>query len=252
VAQGGPVPATEIPARIEAVRRRIEVAARRAGRDPAGVTLIAACKTVDADRLRVGLEHGLKHLGENRVQEAEPKMRALGAGPVWHFVGHLQSNKAARAAALFDWVHSVDSLELGKRLERAAREAGRKLHILIQVNLSGEPTKSGVGPGEAEALAAALADQQAAPLCGLMTIPAPVAQAELQRPAFRRLRELRDAINRALRAERPLEALSMGMTEDFEVAIEEGATHIRLGRALFGDRPSIGAPNLGYGKDGGK
>jgi hypothetical protein len=239
----GPAPLAEIPARVAAVRRRIEAAAGRAGRDAAGVTLIAACKTVDLERVRCALEHGVGELGENRVQEAEEKIRALGPGPRWHLIGHLQSNKAARAAAIFDWVHGVDSVALGEKIDRSARERGRAVQILLQVNLSGEATKSGVREEEAEGIARRLAELKSARLRGLMTIPALSPDPERARPAFRRLRGLLESINRAAALPQPLDVLSMGMTEDFEVAIEEGATHIRVGRALFGDRPGApGAP----------
>ncbi len=198
---------------------------------------MAVCKSVDTERIRCAVTHGVRHLGENRVQEAEPKIHALGPGPIWHFVGHLQSNKAGRAAQLFDWVHSVDSVSLGEKLDRAAQKAGRQLKILLQVNLSGEASKNGVPVGQAEMVAVELAQLRAVRLRGLMSIPALVSDPEVARPAFRRLRELRDAINRSAGFDPPLEVLSMGMTNDFEIAIEEGATHIRLGRALFGERP---------------
>ncbi len=278
VVAGGPAGLEEIPGRIEQVRERVASAARRAGRDPGDITLIAVCKSVDVERVRCALQNGISDLGENRVQEAEEKIRALGgsmreigaagppagaagqapgaatagsgvagsgaagpggtcgAGPVWHMVGHLQSNKAARAARLFHWVHGVDSVALGERLDRAAADAGRTLDILLQVNLSGEPSKSGVGEAEAPEAARLLSALKAVRLRGLMVIPAPASDPEASRPGFRRLRALRDAINDTGATARPLEALSMGMTDDFEVAIEEGATHIRVGRAIFGER----------------
>jgi hypothetical protein len=244
---GRPASPAEIPGRLEEVRRRIADACGRCGRDPAGVTLVAVGKTVDLERLRRALDCGVRDLGENRVQEAEEKVRALGhgeggRGPIWHMVGHLQSNKAARAAELFDWIHGVDSAQLGERIDRAAVAAGRRVDILLQVNLSGEPTKSGVRPEEAAEVARQLSRLRAARLRGLMAIPAPLREPEAMRPSFRALRELRDAIVRGGGVEGPLAALSMGMSEDFEVAIEEGATHIRVGRAIFGDRPAAGPP----------
>lgn len=238
VANKSPAGIGEIPERIRSVRRRVLEVAHRCGRDADSVVLVAVCKTVDPERMRCALDQGVADLGENRIQEAEPKIRLLGSGPVWHFVGHLQSNKAARAVQLFDWVHGVDSLALGERLDRAAQKAGRRLQILMQVNLSGEVTKSGVRVQDARRVAVELAQLQAVRLRGLMTVPAQAANPEETRPSFAHLRELRDTINRSAGLDPPLEALSMGMTDDFEVAIEEGATHIRIGRALFGERPT--------------
>jgi pyridoxal phosphate enzyme (YggS family) len=238
IASSGPAGIAEIPQRIGSVRRRIEEVALRCGRDSSSITLIAVCKTVDPERVRCALGQGVTDLGENRIQEAEPKIRQLGSGPTWHFVGHLQSNKAARAAQLFDWIHGVDSVALGERLDRAAQKAGRRLQILLQVNLSGEDSKSGVREQDVGRVAVELAQLRAVRLRGLMTMPAPTGDPEQVRPSFVRLRELRDKVNIAAGLDPPLEMLSMGMTDDFEVAIEEGATHIRLGRALFGERPA--------------
>ena len=238
IASEGPADISEIPERVRSVRRRVQEAAQRCGRDPASITLIAVCKTVGAERVRSALEQGIVDLAENRIQEAEPKISELGSEPVWHFVGHLQSNKASRAAQLFDWIHGVDSASLGKRLDRAAQQLDRRLQILMQVNLSGESSKSGVSEEEATRVAVELAQLRAVRLRGLMMIPAFTADPGEARRSFARLRELRDTINRSAGLDPPLEALSMGMTNDFEVAIEEGATHIRLGRALFGERPT--------------
>lgn len=238
IASGEPANVSEIPERIHSVHRRVQKAAHRCGRDPDSITLIAVCKTVGTERIRSALEQGIVDLAENRIQEAEPKISELGSDPVWHFVGHLQSNKAARAAQLFDWIHSVDSVSLGARLDRAAQKLDRRLQILMQVNLSGESSKSGVREEDVGRVAIELAQLRTVRLRGLMTIPAFTTNSEKARQSFVRLRELRDTINRSASLDPPLEVLSMGMTNDFEVAIEEGATHIRLGRALFGERPA--------------
>ncbi|MCZ6778265.1 MAG: YggS family pyridoxal phosphate-dependent enzyme [Acidobacteria bacterium] len=239
IVSGRPADVSEIPERIRSVRRRVQEVAQRCGRDPASITLIAVCKTVGAERIRSALEQRIVDLAENRIQEAELKIRELGSEPVWHFVGHLQSNKASRAAQLFDWIHSVDSVSLGERLDRAAQKSDGRLQILMQVNLSGESNKSGVSEEEASRVAVELAQLRTVRLRGLMIIPALTGDPEGARRSFVRLRELRDMINRSAGLDPPLEALSMGMTNDFEVAIEEGATHIRLGRALFGERPTL-------------
>ena len=221
--------------RLESVRARIRAAAERVGRDPSTVRLIGASKTVPAGILVQAVRAGLADLGENRVQEAEAKAPLLradltdGAGPVWHLIGHLQSNKARKAVALFDWIHSVDSPRLADGLDRIAQELGRVPQVLIEVNTSGEASKEGVEPGDAAALIAHVAGLGSLRLAGLMTI------GPLQgdpRPAFRLLRRLRDEAGLPER----LVELSMGMSGDFEAAIEEGSTMVRVGSALFGAR----------------
>jgi PLP dependent protein len=223
----------EAAAALREVWSRIEAAAARARRDPSEVTLIGVTKTVDADRVRAAVDAGLKHLGENRVQEAAAKKDAIGPlpGVTWHLIGHLQSNKAARAADLFDWVHSVDSAELGRRLDRAAATHPSPLPVLLQIDLGHEPTKHGVDEGELQEVVSELAGLAGIDLRGLMTIPPASENPEDARPFFRRLRTLRDRLG--------LPELSMGMTGDFEVAVEEGATLVRVGRALFGERPPV-------------
>jgi pyridoxal phosphate enzyme (YggS family) len=225
----------------ERVLERIGHAATRAGRDPAEVTLVAVSKTVAADRVQAAIDAGLAIFGENRVQEAAEKVPAT-HGAVWHLIGPLQSNKAGRAVALFDVVESVDSLELARRLDRLAgeRRPGRPLPVLLQVNVADDPAKAGFGP---DAVAAALPEILDLPnlrVDGLMTIGALVDSADAARPTFRSLRDL----GATLRAGHPAlgPALSMGMSDDFEVAVEEGATIVRVGRALFGDRPQGGGP----------
>jgi len=221
---------------LETVRRRIEAAAVRAGRDPASVTLVGVTKTVDAPRIREALEAGLLDAGENRVQEAREKMPLLPETVRWHLVGHLQSNKAPQAARLFRVIHSVDSVELLRRLDAAASKEGRTIDALVQVDLAGEPTKSGVGEEGLDEILEIAASCERIALRGLMILPPYHPDPERARPWFRRLRLLLESV-RARHVRPALTELSMGMTEDFEVAIEEGATLVRIGRALFGDRP---------------
>jgi len=225
-----------IAERVLAVRERIARAAERASRSPADVTLVAVCKTHPAEAVREAFAAGVRDFGENRVQEAEPKIQATSdlVGARWHLVGHLQSNKARRAAALFGLVQSIDSVELGERLARAGEESGRALRGLVEVDLAGEASKFGVPEGELMAALGALAGRSGLRLEGLMVLPPLSDDVEAVRPFFRRLRELRD---RAL-GEGLLESgeLSMGMSQDFEVAIEEGATLVRGGTAIFGER----------------
>ncbi len=210
------------------VRERIERACERAGRDPASVTLVAVSKGHPAEAIGAACEAGLRHFGENRIQEAVPKIEeamAAGVDATWHLVGHLQSNKAKAAAGAFDVIHSVDSPRLLARLDAAA-PAPRD--VLLQVNVADEPQKQGVAPDEVGALMEAAREARNLRLRGLMTIAPIASDPEDVRPVFRALREL------AERYELP--ELSMGMTDDFEVAIEEGATLVRVGRAIFGER----------------
>src|ERR1051325_5787616 len=214
----------EMAERRAEVRRRIETAALRSDRAPEDVTLIAVSKTHPARVVRHAIEAGAKDLGENRVQEADEKIGELGreGGARWHLIGHLQANKARRAVKLFDLIHSVDSVSLARRLDRLCEEAGREsLPVLVQVDLAGEATKSGLGE---------------ASLPELMTLPPFFEDAELARPFFRRLRELRDRHRDAGDFGAARGELSMGMSNDYEVAIEEGATMVRVGTAIFGER----------------
>ena len=224
--------------RFAVVRGRIEASARRSNRSPEEITLVAVTKTHGLDKLRSALEVGITNLGENRVQEAEPKILELGRHTArWHLVGHLQANKARRAVKLFDFIHSVDSDELVRRLNRLCAEEGRaELPLLIQLDLAREKTKSGIGENELPDLAAAVGGCEHLRLVGLMTLPPFFEEAERVRPFFKRLRELRDALQaKGCFGDRAGE-LSMGMTHDFEIAIEEGATMVRIGTALFGER----------------
>jgi pyridoxal phosphate enzyme (YggS family) len=223
----------DIRANLERVRAAVVEACRRAGRAPADVLVIAVSKTVEPERIRQAVAAGVEALGENRVQEAREKIQALGRPVPWHLVGTLQTNKARDAARLFDWIHSVDRVELLRELDRRAQRAGRVLDVLVQVNVGEEPQKGGVAPSELKALLDAAAGLGGVRVRGLMTVQPVTPEAEGARPYFRRLRELRDAAG--------LEHLSMGMSADFGVAIEEGATMVRIGTAIFGPRPRPGA-----------
>lgn len=226
-----------IAGRLEEVHRRIDRAARRAGRDPAEILLIGVSKTFGIGHVRAAHDAGLTDFGENRVQEALQKIgETSDVGITWHLVGHLQSNKARRAAGVFAWIHSVDSVELLSRLEAAAAEQQTTPSVLVQADLAGEPTKSGASGDEVRRLFAAGGTCRSVRLRGLMVLPPWSDDAEAARPFFRRLVELRES----LRAEGVdgslLQHLSMGMSHDFEVAIEEGATMVRIGTAIFGRR----------------
>jgi pyridoxal phosphate enzyme (YggS family) len=218
----------DIKANLEAVQEVIGRACRKAGRAPGEVLLIAVSKTVDLERIQAAVAAGAAALGENRVQEAKDKVAALGRPVPWHLIGSLQTNKARDAVMLFDWIHSVDRLELARELDRRAHAAGRKVKGMLQVNLGDEPQKGGAAPGEVKALLDELRGLTHLDIRGLMAIPPQVADAEAARPYFRRLRELRDAAG--------LEHLSMGMSADYAVAIEEGATMVRVGTSIFGAR----------------
>jgi PLP dependent protein len=227
-----------IAGRVLAVRERIARAAERASRAPGEVRLVAVSKTHPPEAVRAAFAAGVREFGENRVQEAEPKIAATSdlapAGLRWHLVGHLQSNKARRAAALFDVVQSVDSRELGERLARIGAETGRRVRALVQVDLAGEETKFGLPEAELMPALEALRGAEGLGLEGLMLLPPWFEDKERARPYFRRLRSLRDRA----RAEGLLDGgeLSMGMSHDLEIAVEEGATMVRVGTAIFGER----------------
>jgi hypothetical protein len=220
------------------VKARIAAAAGRAGRDPAAITLVAVSKTFGPELVRAAWEAGQRDFGENKVQEAERKIAETAdlAGIRWHLIGHLQSNKARKAAAGFAAIHSVDSLELLRRLDAGAAERGASPEILVQADLAGEATKFGAPEAEIEALTRAALDCRAVRLRGLMLVPPWNENQEETRPWFVRLRSLRDdLVGRGIPAA-ALEHLSMGMSHDFEAAIEEGATMVRVGTAIFGSR----------------
>ena len=224
-----------ITSNLGKLRVRITDAAERAGRRAEEITLVAVSKTHPAESILAAYEAGVRHFGENRVQEWEAKQpQVANLDATWHLIGHLQSNKARRAAHLFRRVDSLDDLALAKKLHAAADAEGKCLPVLIEVHLSGEETKSGVAEEELSSLAASIAPFAHLDFAGLMTIPPFFDEPERVRPYFRKLRELRDGLSRQLG--RPLPILSMGMSHDFEVAIEEGATEIRIGTALFGVR----------------
>jgi PLP dependent protein len=224
-----------IATNLAKIREGIARAAERAGRCAEEITLVAVSKTHPAESIVAAYQAGVRHFGENRVQEWEskqPKLMDLDA--TWHLIGHLQSNKARRAAHLFRRVDSLDDLALAKKLHAAADAEGKCLPVLIEVHLGGEETKSGVAEADLATLAASIAPFAHLDFAGLMTIPPFFEDLELVRPYFRKLRELREGLSRQLG--RALPILSMGMSHDFEVAIEEGATEIRVGTALFGAR----------------
>jgi PLP dependent protein len=226
-----------IPGNLARIREQIARAAERGGRRAEEVTIVAVTKTHPAETIVAAYDAGLRHFGENRVQEFENKLTALAnIKATWHLIGHLQSNKTARAVRLFDRVDSVDNLALAQRLDAAAASENKKLGVLIEVHLSNETTKSGVPEAELPALADSIVSFPNLQLLGLMTIPPYFEDPESVRPFFRKLTALRDQISRNLA--RPLPVLSMGMSHDFEVAIEEGATEIRPGTALLGARPA--------------
>lgn len=218
------------------VRAKIAAAARRAGRDPGDVEIIAVTKTHGEDVVREAWENGLSIVGENKVQEAAWKKPASVSGPSWHLIGHLQGNKVRHALELFDFIHSVDSVKLADRINFIADGCGYSPHILLEVNVSDEKTKSGMKPEEVEpAIRHIMESCPRITVEGLMTMAPFSENPEDARPHFRRLRELRDGLEEKLSIGLP--RLSMGMSGDYEVAVEEGATWIRLGTVLFGERP---------------
>jgi len=236
-----PADAASLRAAHDAVTVRIAAACTRVGRDPATVTLVAVSKTVPADRLRAAVAAGLTVLGENRVQEGEAKVRDV-AGATWHLIGPLQSNKARRAVATFDLIESVDTVDLAIRLDRIASEIrvagpGARYPILLQVNVDADPDKAGFAPGDLPGALDAIAALDALDVRGLMTIGRLVSDPVDARPTFVALRRLSDDLRAMESALGP--ELSMGMSDDFEVAVEEGATMVRVGRALFGSRPPV-------------
>ena len=228
------------PDSLAALRARIEAAARRAGRSPAEIELMGVTKQVEPRRIREAYDAGLRLFGENRVQEFAEKINLLRdlTEAAFHLIGHLQTNKAARAAELFAGVDSLDSLRLAEKLNSAAAQLGKQLPVLIELNLAGEAAKTGLAPDsrELEELLAAAPRLSALEFRGLMAIPPHTDDPEGARLYFRRLRELREALRARNLPAVGMQTLSLGMSHDFEVAIEEGATCIRLGTALFGDR----------------
>src|SRR6185295_541125 len=228
--------AEEIRERLVRVHQRIARAAERAGRSAEDITLIAVSKTFDAATAQQAVLAGARDLGENRVQEAVQKTASVSGDVRWHLIGHLQSNKARQAVSIFDVIHTIDSAELVERVDRIAGELDRRPAVLIQVDLAQEPSKSGAPENELPAIVEAVDSAAHMDFRGLMTLPPFFEAAESTRGYFRRLREILEGLNRRRAPERKLTELSMGMSHDFEVAIEEGATMIRVGTAIFGAR----------------
>jgi len=227
----------ELKQRLEEIRERIRKAAESCKRDPDSIRLVAVSKTVPAETVKEAIEAGATILGENYVQEAREKFDALVLYPAsWHFIGHLQSNKAKYAVRLFDLIHSVDSLKLAHALDKEAKKVDKIHSILVQVNISGEDTKSGIAAVEAPGLISEISRLENLSVKGLMTMPPYFYQPEKVRPYFVALRDLRDRLKEQSIPNLSVDELSMGMTGDFEVAIEEGATIVRIGTAIFGER----------------
>ena len=225
---------SSITANLQAVRERIESAARAAGRPAQSVRLVAVSKTFDSAAVRKAAEAGQRDFGENYVTEGVEKIGELRAlGLTWHYIGPIQSNKARAIAEHFDWVHSLDRAKIAERLSQARRPGETDLQVCIQVNVSGEATKSGVAPGDLAPLAKQVAVLPRLKLRGLMAIPEPTPDEKLRRARFAQLRELRDRLNREGIV---MDTLSMGMSADLEAAIAEGATMVRVGTAIFGER----------------
>ncbi len=225
-----------IQANLNLVHERVAAAAQKAGRDPSDVLVLAISKTMPAELIEAAALAGQVHFGENRVQEARDKIPQLPDGLVWHLVGHLQSNKAKYCPDLFEWVHSIDSVPLAREVARRYREKGKVCRTLVQVNVSGEEVKSGCEPHETADILRALMEEEGTEPVGLMTMPPFDPDPEVSRPWFAALRRLRDDLAGQGFPASSLKELSMGMTGDFEVAIEEGATIVRIGTAIFGAR----------------
>ncbi|MGA2466968.1 MAG: YggS family pyridoxal phosphate-dependent enzyme [Thermodesulfobacteriota bacterium] len=224
---------SEIKENLLRVMERIDSAARRSGRDPSEIKLVAVSKTVEAARIKEAIEAGVSILGENYVQEAKKKIEEIGRSVAWYFIGHLQLNKAKYVIHLFDMIHSLDNIPLAEELSRRAEQADRMIKVLIEINLSGEATKFGTDEGEILNLARRILQLSHLSLEGLMTMPPYFDSPEMSRPYYVKLRELKE---RLVREGIPMKELSMGMSNDFEIAIEEGATYVRVGTAIFGPR----------------
>ncbi len=226
-----------VRANIEKIRNRIAGAALRSGRSVSDIRLMAVTKTVDDDRIVDAIEAGVDIIGESYVQEAKRKIEKMGKGVEWHMIGYLQSNKAKYAVRLFDMIHSVDRKNLAVELDRRAGMAGRRMNILVEVNTSGEKTKSGIDHREAMQLIKEIALLEHLAIRGLMTMPPWFDDPEDARPYFATLRDLRDRVVEEQIPGVEMTELSMGMSGDFEVAVEEGASIVRVGRSIFGERP---------------
>jgi len=231
-------PTNTLQRSLAEVGQRITDAAGKAGREPSGIRLVAVSKTVNAERIREAINAGASIIGENYIQEACKKFAALGDLTIeWHFIGHLQRNKAKYAVRIFDLIHSIDSARLADEINHQAAKINKTQPILIQVNLAGETTKSGTAPGEAEKLIRHISTLPHLSLKGMMAMPPFFNAPEKVRPFFKKLRLLRDQIKEMAINNVQMDELSMGMTGDFEVAVGEGATLVRIGTAIFGARP---------------
>ena len=222
--------------RYEAIKERIAEAASRAGREPSEIVLVAAAKTVSPEKVREAIEAGVNVLGENYVQEGKKVQEAIDLPARWHLIGRLQRNKVKQAVKFFDVIETIDRQPLVEEIQRCAIQAGKRLELLIQVNLSGEISKSGVKPDEVLPIINSIAASENLCCTGLMTLPPFFDDPERARPYFSELRQLRDSLQPIIPSSVHLHELSMGMSGDFEVAIEEGATLVRIGSALFGSR----------------
>ncbi|GBD26916.1 hypothetical protein HRbin30_02259 [bacterium HR30] len=228
-----------IAERIASIRERIAQAAARVGRPASDIRIVAVAKLQPAEAVQAAVDAGIEDIGENYVQEARAKAGLIRGSVRWHLVGHLQRNKVKAALELFTLIHSVDSIELLHTIETRALQSGRnRVDVLFEVNLAGEASKAGVAPSQLEALFAAAQHCPHVRVCGLMCIPPPPRHAEDSRPYFQKLRALRDHWQGRVGAQLSLHELSMGMSDDFEIAVEEGATLLRIGRAIFGERPA--------------
>jgi pyridoxal phosphate enzyme (YggS family) len=227
-------PSDDIPANLEQIRSQISEAAKKSGRSPDDIELVAISKTHEAEKVRAALEAGQEIFGESRVQEARAKIPLLPSSAHWHFVGHLQKNKIRHALPLFELFHSVDSIELAREMNRIAAEEGLQPRVMLEVNLAGEGSKIGFAPDSLRAEMETLLALPRLSIEGLLTLPPLAPEAEASRKYFSALRDLRDEIEKKFRAVLP--QLSMGMSGDFAVAIEEGATLVRIGTAIFGKR----------------
>lgn len=228
-----------VKANVLAIRQNMAEAARKAGRDPADIRLMAVSKTVDDQRITAAIEAGVDMIGENYIQEAKRKIELMGHPIEWHFIGHLQTNKAKYAVKLFDMIHSIDRIELAQELDKRSGNFGKISKILIEVNVSGEPSKSGVALDQALPLIIAVSRFQNLSIQGLMTMPPWFDNPEDARPYFVALRELRERICHENIDRVQMKELSMGMSGDYQVAVEEGSTIVRVGTAIFGKRPPL-------------
>ena len=225
--------------RVSVIRQRIEAAAARSGRNPESIQLIAATKTVPVARIETALDAGVLHVGESKLQEALPKLHALESrrNVTWHFIGRLQRRKVKALIGRFQLIHSVDSVELAEEINRRAEEKGLCQSVLLEVNIGEEATKTGFSASELSNILALLGAMPNVAIKGLMAIPPPTDAPEAARPFFRAVRDLADSLKRSAHDRIRMDELSMGMSHDFEIAIEEGATCVRIGTAIFGARP---------------